>query len=453
MKRPFVLRIIRSLFISFIVCLLAAGGVRSVHSNFKPDGPKSYELGKELFDEELYDEAAVELWNAVLFHSETEEHRTYDVQAVFTQFLDCYKRQDKLVDGMAFVALESYRRGQLEMGKNYLRDALTLDPNNAAALAVQREFEPEVLAKLGSQVVDNDGHSDDDDDDDDDDGNSDVRDKTPEQLYEMASQHFVNKEYDACADLFEMSCLRSNKKLYPSCANAVYCRSMIVDYGFNGTQFVKDMKRIQYIIQVETKSYRTTTALDGSSSSNGINHDGNESTMYHWRRASSVHPHMMLGYTVDPLLKRYVAESVAYMDETMSRATSSNSVTPLPSDLPYSIEAYRDKFTTENAENRQHYRIRVGFVGSGFNSKAVLFLSQDMFRFFNTEQFEIHVFSFGPPDHAMFIQHGMRNVDWRERVKSNVDYFHDLLEMNISKDHIASARYIHDQNIQYVSKK
>lgn len=68
-----------------------------------------------------------------------------------------------------------------------------------------------------------------------------------------------------------------------------------------------------------------------------------------------------------------------------------------------------------------------------------------MFRFFDKSRFEIHIFSMGPPDHAMFIQHGMRGVDWRERVKKNVDQFHDLLAMKM--DHMAVARYIHDQKI------
>ena len=39
---------------------------------------------------------------------------------------------------------------------------------------------------------------------------------------------------------------------------------------------------------------------------------------FQWQRAMSTHPHMMLGYPIPPMLKRYVAESVAFMDETMA---------------------------------------------------------------------------------------------------------------------------------------
>lgn len=155
----------------------------------------------------------------------------------------------------------------------------------------------------------------------------------------------------------------------------------------------------------------------------------------------------MLGYPVDPTLKRYTAESVAYMDERMARVSlieddnvGTSALPDLPPDMPFSVDNYRERFVLAN-ENI----IRVGFVGSGFNSKAVLYLSQDMFRFFNYSRFEIHVFSFGPPDNPMFIQYGMRGVDWRERVRTHVDHFHDC--QRFSKDHVAGARYIHDQKI------
>jgi protein O-GlcNAc transferase len=111
--------------------------------------------------------------------------------------------------------------------------------------------------------------------------------------------------------------------------------------------------------------------------------------------------------------------------------------------MPFDENVERQRFLLE-AKSPSH-KIRVGFVGSGFNSKAVLYLSQDMFRFFNSDQFEIHIFSFGPPDNPMFIKHGMRGVDWRERIKANVDFFHDCQAMKL--DHIKAARFIHDEGI------
>ena len=54
--------------------------------------------------------------------------------------MQCYIVQDRLADGLAYVSLESFQRGQTDMGRNYLRQALSVDPNNEVALAIQQEF-------------------------------------------------------------------------------------------------------------------------------------------------------------------------------------------------------------------------------------------------------------------------------------------------------------------------
>jgi protein O-GlcNAc transferase len=418
------------LLLYLLIWLIVSLKCTSVHTHGKPDGPASWERGQALFREREYDAAAMELWTAVLFHGDTEPERQYDVQAVFQMFIDCYIVQDKLADGLAFVSSESFRRGQTEMGDNYLQQALAVDPKNKAALAIQREYRPSNARKAttASTPSPNDKANND----------KEFVGKTPEHLYELASRHFSEKRYEECADIFELSCIRSNHRLGPSCSSAVYCRNLIVDYGFNGTQFDRDMERLRLLIESETILYRASI-IDALS----------QDEIFSWSRPSSVHPHMMLGYPLDPKLKRYVAESVAFLDEQMARAAKINTdgtLPPLPIDMPYSVDAARTRFATE-ATNSDNFRIRVGFVGSGFNSKAVLFLSQDMFRFFDRSRFEIHIFSFGPADNAMFITHGMRGVDWRERVKSNVDVFHDCLAMNLSMDHIKAAQYIHEQNV------
>jgi tetratricopeptide (TPR) repeat protein len=394
------------------------------------DGPGSLAAGDVLFQERQYDEAADKYWKAVLFHSETEASRTYDVQAVFQKFMQCYIVQGKMVDGLAYVADSAFRRGQGDMGKKYLEQALSVDPDNLAALAVQDEFGDGDIVGLKSLSMD-DGDTDDADD------NDDLREKSPETLYGIASEHFSEKDYEECADVFEISCLRSGNRLGPSCANAVYCRNMITDWGFNGTQFDQDMERIVQLTRKETKLYRHPATADNQK-------DRGEFT---WRRATSVHPHMMLSYPIETMLKRYVTESVAFMDEQMARAgkgmDEGGGLTPLPDGLPYNRDDYRERFA--GMETTAGSRIRVGFVGSGFNSKAVLYLSQDMFRFFDSARFEIHVFSMGPPDNDMFIEHGMRGVDWRKRVQANVEHFHDCQGMN--DDHIALTEFIHDKSI------
>lgn len=251
--------------------------------------------------------------------------------------------------------------------------------------------------------------------------------RTPEDLYEYGSTLFARKNYEHCADVFELSCKRSGNTLGPSCSNAVYCRMMIMDWGFNGTGFEEDMLRLKELAENEKSKWRKGD-LDN----------------FQWHRAMSTHPHMMLGYPLPPMLKRYVAESVAYMDEMMARVTSGGtSIAPLPEDMPFDPISERQKYITE--ASKPGFKLKIGFVGSGFNSKAVLYLSQDIFRFYDREKIEMHVFSLGPPDTDAFIEIGMRGVDWRKRVAKHVDYFHDNEE--IKMDHIGLARYIHDQGI------
>lgn len=396
-------------------------------SSTDTDGPESFALGQELFHERKYEQAATALWRAIILHANTPQEKTYDVQDVFQLFMQCYLVQDRLAEGLAFVSLESFRRGQTDMGRNYLQQALSVDPNNEAVLAVQEEFgdkggsgntatTPTVNGLRESPPT------------------TEERDefygKTPEELYGVASEFFAKKDYESCADIFELSCDRSKRTLGPSCANAVYCRGMILDWGFNGTVFDTDMKEIVRLTEEEVRNYKVTLS-DGSTA---------------WRRSTSVHPHMMLGYPIDPLLKKEATESAAFLDELMARSEyrdgQTGEIPPLPSDMPFSLD--HETYARQVAANPS-FKIRIGFVGSGFNSKAVLFLSQDIFRFFDKNRFEIHIFSFGPPDSWQFIHHGMRGVDWRERVKSNVDHFHDCQSMKM--DHLRAARYIRDQDI------
>jgi protein O-GlcNAc transferase len=402
------------------------------------NGPESFALGKQLWEARNYDEAAPVLWRAVLLHGQTPAAQTYDVQEVFSLFMQCYMVQDRLADGLAYVSLESFRRGQDDMGATYLQQALQVDPQNEAALQIQVEFggggssrteesgtplgalpgggggtAAQTTAATSPETSQDPFYG-----------------KTPEDLYEIASGHFANKEYEPCADIFELSCRRSGRTLGPSCSNAIYCRSMLVDWGFNGTQYEADMQEIVRLTEEESRDYKFVQA-DGS---------------FVWKRSTSVHPHMMLGYPVDPLLKKNVAESVAFLDEIMARAERREnirqSIPPLPADLPFRMDP--QVYAQAAAENPQG-KIRIGFVGSGFNSKAVLYLSQDMFRFFDKSRFEVHIFSFGPADNPLFIHHGMRGVDWRERIQANVDYFHDCQAMKM--DHIKAARFIHDKDI------
>lgn len=274
--------------------------------------------------------------------------------------------------------------------------------------------------------------------------------KSPEDLYNIATTYFNNKNLTYASELFELSCQKSNKRLSPACANAIYLRTNLCDWGEEGKQFEKDMEAIARITQSETDMYRSiVTTNDRLRRQNGLHdkmqYDGG---VIHWKRATSVHPHMMLGYLLDnsySVLKRYAAESMASLDEIRARLDDDSSIKALPDDLPYSVEEMRERFARQSNTNGSQ-KLKVGFVGCGFNSKAVMYLSQDMFRFFDPSLVEVHIFSTGRPDHPLFIKGTMRGVDWRQNVIDNVDYFHDV--NHLQGDHISLARLIHEHEIQ-----
>lgn len=238
------------------------------------DGPASYARGQELYQQGDFDDAAMELWKAVLLHGNTPPEQQYSVPDVFQMFMQCYSIQGKTADGFAFVASESFRRGQIDMGKSYLEQAFAVDAKSAAAKAVRNEFRSYLDNTISSDekpVSMKDDES----------LNADLKGKTPEELYEIGSSHFSEKNFEECADVFEISCLRSGEQLGPSCVNAVYCRMMISDYGFNGTQFDKDIARIEDFTRREASVYR-------------VDYSGMATKdPFAWRRATSVHPHMV----------------------------------------------------------------------------------------------------------------------------------------------------------------
>jgi len=428
LRASLLLWLVLSLSIAVLAPLPTVQALDTVYT-LTTDGPASLEEGHSLFDDGAYDKAALYYWRAVLLHGNTPD--AYTVEDAFGRFMQCYAVQGKTEDGFVFIAQESFQRGQREMAAKYLDQALAMDPMHEQARALQDKLDgvDTNQKKKGNQDGNNPafkkrnkfqprfGSAEADDP---------LGGKTPEDLYEYGSTLFSRRNYEHCADIFELSCLRSNLELGPACSNAVYCRMMIMDWGFNGTGFDRDMERLQAMTEQEVSNWRQGSLDD-----------------FAWYRAASVHPHMMLGYPLPPMLKRYVAESVAFMDEKMARVTDWGSLNPLPEDMPFEHISRRSEYIAEAAE--PGYKLKVGFVGSGFNSKAVLFLSQDIFRFYDRSKIEMHIFSLGPPDNENFINIGMRGVDWRKRVAGHVDHFHDI--ENIKSNHIEMARYIHERGI------
>jgi len=140
---------------------------------------------------------------------------------------------------------------------------------------------------------------------------------------------------------------------------------------------------------------------------------------------AAIHPHMILGFMDLPF--EYITVA--------GRSASYQEFAALQQQYPQ-LQPY----TSHNYHTGHNAKLKVAFVGAGFNSKAVLLLAQDIFRFYDVNKIEMHIFSVSEPDSQLFIDFVMRGVDWRQRVKHHVDYFHDVKHMTVPE----LAAYIHD---------
>ncbi|MGK3754581.1 MAG: hypothetical protein ACI8RD_006890 [Bacillariaceae sp.] len=106
----------------FLVVPFAYNVAADAISHLTTDGPQSLSEGKRLFQEKVYDHAALYYWRAVLL--QTNDPDKYSVDEAFQGFLGCYTIQDRTVDGFLFIATEVMARKQKDMALQYIDQAL-----------------------------------------------------------------------------------------------------------------------------------------------------------------------------------------------------------------------------------------------------------------------------------------------------------------------------------------
>lgn len=436
------------------LCVVAASVVVVVRGEYDPDeelddgevGNVEFAEAQRRFDLGEYEAAPQHYWNAIMNRPEATDPE-YTIEYAFQQFMRCYQRLNRPADGYAFVANEYSGRSSYKEAKMYAEAALAIDPHHKDAQSVlflaDEEFGMIKRKKKERSRRRRRPRYDEEEDDDDDPydtprtspakksdapSSSSSAVVTPESLYGEASDHFANKRMTAAAAKNQEACDLSERKLRPACANAAYCRTNVADWGPDGATYEADMAMLRRILTQEIRNMRRVDEATGE---------------VRWNRFTSVHPHMMLGYAIDDgVMKRRVAESYALTDAYYGVAEVTG-----PNDWRAALRGYpldqssdkRDKYR-EDAK-RSDFRIKVGYLGVGFNSKAVMFLAQDVFRYHDRSRFETHALSTGSPDHPRFLEVTMRGVDWRKRVKRHADYFHDLRDVR-ERGPTAVADYI-----------
>jgi len=173
-----------------------------------------------------------------------------------------------------------------------------------------------------------------------------------------------------------------------------------------------------------------------------------QSPMYSsWQ--SVVFPHTALAYRVHPEIKYLAANSYArfekaqaisrgeketnhskllskYQSMSVEYITNITSVSNEVVDAAYYRQYEHSDGTKFHLKIKKGFRIKLAFISAGMTTKAMTYLVQDMFNFFDRKAFEVHVFATTPPDPPFFINTVMRGVDWREKIKDSAEHFHDV---------------------------
>ena len=116
------------------------------------------------------------------------------------------------------------------------------------------------------------------------------------------------------------------------------------------------------------------------------------------RQASAVFPHMTQAYTIPTFLKLQVAKSHAEAEVVLANSRGwkkPNYFSPLI------LEKYRQEAKQEG------FRIKIGYVSASMRSKAIIYLTQNIFGFHDRSKFEVHVFAACPPDDKHFLEKGI----------------------------------------------
>ena len=181
-----------------------------------------------------------------------------------------------------------------------------------------------------------------------------------------------------------------------SFASSVFMRNHICKWGLNGTQYTKDMNDVARVIHNEIK---TTFRRDGI------------------QQASAFSPANVLGYQISPALKLAVAQAFSRAEASMVKENTG--MVPLDHNTKEMIDQAR--FNSEQTG----FRIRVGYVSANIKSRTTTFMAQNVLLAHDKSKFEIHVYATTPRDSDDLLYNRMRGVDWREKIRASVEYFHE----------------------------
>ena len=348
-------------------------------------GQSSWVLGQSLIREKNFSAAADAFWKAILTWKTGVSF--FSIEEAYKLFTQTFIVRGVPEQGPLYVAKAYLERKEIRSGIQYLHESIKIK-ESTEALMLLAEHDADAGETVKSQRLARAIELSSTDDDD-----------VVEVSVRLGNTLFGVKQLKLALLSFERAC-QNDPTRADAFANAAYIRTNICSWGKHGRQFFTDMKRLEDIVSQEL----STTMLK----------------VGELDQQSVIHPHMTLAYTLRPELKLAVARSHARAEEVLVRKAGIT---------PYNHSAMLAQYLREFDDPET--RIKIGYVSCSLKSKALVYLTQNLFGFHDRSKFEIHAYATTPPDDPIFLEKAMRGVDWRKKMKDSVEFFHETAGLDV----------------------
>ena len=128
--------------------------------------------------------------------------------------------------------------------------------------------------------------------------------------------------------------------------SAIYIRFTICHWGVNGSQYRSDLKLLSVAAQKEWESLNADSAA---------------------LESSYIHPHMSLGYALDPFHKLAIATNYANREKRMVLYSGMK---------PFDDTSASSRKRFLKQSKKKAFRIKVGYVSANIKSKTTVYMAQ-----------------------------------------------------------------------------
>lgn len=343
---------------------------------------EAFEQAKILERDGLLEEASEYYWMAIMRYnkkgSDDRHGSRYSLQTLFEHFIAIYQKMGKIEYGYLKIAKQYITQGMIADAVNHLKKLIQEFPNMLEAYLLMARHggadnpNEKIKYLMEALRLDPNGYS---------------------TNFEVANILWDLRAWDASLSYFEKSYLL-NTSCSTSLSTSIYLRSYICKWGSKGEQFAKDMVDVEKLIKRELVQLKKRQVEDITT--------------------VTVHPHMAMTYPISPALKLELTKTHSNAEIVLVKQAGLT-----PTNHTELLEEYLDESKSTG------FRIKIGYVSANIKAKTTVYMAQDLMRFHDRTKFEVHVYATTPNDTPYFLKEAMRGVDWREKIRKSVEFFHD----------------------------